>query len=119
MRFSARLDVRHEGKQYDNSANFNSYPAATTANLNLGLSGASWNATLYVNNLTDEDSPRNVYGFPDDTSMMGLVDFVTAPNTPMTGYLGETWIYDDLARDSYQFRPRNPRSVGIRATYRF
>lgn len=119
LRYSARLDVRHEGKQYDNSANFNWYPAATTANLNLSVRGAAWSATLYVTNLTDEDSPRNVFGFPDDVSQMGLLDFVTAPTTPMTGYLGETWTYQDLARDSFQFRPRNPRSIGLRASYRF
>ena len=119
LRYSARLDIRHEGKQYDNSANFNWYPAATTANLNLSVRGASWSATLYVTNLTNEDSPRNVFGFPDDVSQMGLLDFVTNPNTPMTGYLGETWVYQDLARDSFQFRPRNPRSIGVRANYRF
>ena len=119
LRYSARLDIRHEGKQYDNSANFNWYPAATTANLNLSVRGAAWSATLYVSNLTDEDSPRNVFGFPDDVSQMGLLDYVTNPNTPMTGYLGETWTYLDLARDSFQFRPRNPRSVGVRANYRF
>lgn len=119
MRFSSRLDIRHEGKQYDNSANFNWYPAATTVNLNLSLSGDSWSATLYANNLTDEDSPRNVFGFPDDVAQTGELDFVTNPNTPMTGYLGETWTYDDLARDSFQYQPRNPRSIGLRASYRF
>ena len=119
LRYSARLDIRHEGKQYDNSANFNWYPAATTANLNLSVRGGAWSATVYITNLTDEDSPRNVFGFPDDVSQMGLLDFVTAPLTPMTGYLGETWTYQDLARDSFQFRPRNPRSIGVRANYRF
>ncbi len=119
LRYSARLDIRHEGKQYDNSANFNWYPAATTVNLNLSVRGGTWSTTLYVSNLTNEDSPRNVFGFPDDVSQMGLLDYVTAPNTPMTGYLGETWTYLDLARDSFQFRPRNPRSIGIRANYRF
>lgn len=124
MRFTARLDVRHEGKQYDNSANFNWYPAATTANLNFGLSGDSWSATLYVNNLLDEDSPRNVSGFPDDTAQQGDIDYgrqdpTGVGLTPMTGYLGETWVYQDLDRDSFQFQPRAPRSIGLRASYRF
>jgi|GEM_PF-732566 outer membrane receptor protein involved in Fe transport len=119
MRFNARLDVRHEGKQYDNSGNFNWYPAATTANLNLTLSGDAWSTTFYVNNLTDENSPRNVFGAPDDTAQQGSIDFVTAPGTQLTGYLGEQWTHLNLARDSYQFRPRSPRSVGLRASYRF
>lgn len=123
LRFSARLDVRHEGSQYANSLNFNSYPAATTANLNLGLSGDSWSATLYVTNLTDENSPRSVFGFPDDTAQQGDIDYgrndATVAATPLTGYLGETWTYDDIARDSFQFQPRAPRSIGLRASYRF
>lgn len=118
MRFNARLDVRYEGRQFDNSGNFNWYPSATTANLNFTLSGEAWSATLYVNNLTDENSPRNVTGGPDDTSQQGTIDFRDG-TVPLTGFLGETWTYDDLARDSFNFRPRNPRSIGLRASYRF
>lgn len=119
MRFSARLDVRHEAKQFENSGNYSWYPAATTANLNFGLSGDAWSATLYVNNLLDEDSPRSVRGGPDDTAQQGDIDFVTAPGTILTGYLGEEWTYADLARDSFNYQPRNPRSIGLRASYRF
>ncbi len=127
MRFNARLDIRHEGKQYANSGNFNWYPAVTTANLNIGLSGDAWSATLYVNNLTDENAPYSINGFPDDVAQQGELDWgfqdalrgTNLRDTPLTGYLGETWTYDDIARDSFQFQPRAPRSIGVRASYRF
>ena len=123
MRFSARLDFRHEGSQYDNSANFNSYPAATTANLSLGLSDDQWSATVYVNNLTGENSPRRVFGAPDAVSQMGLIG--SNLELCLVDFLGNDVCNNDprlnnaLRRDSFAFQPRNPRTVGLRAFYRF
>jgi hypothetical protein len=139
LRFSARMDVRHEGMQFDNSINYNSYPAVTTANLSFGLSGDQWSATLYVNNLTDENSPTRIAGGGDNSRQFGLIGqplnsaeinaLITAGTLPddlpeeeyndITGYLGETIEGGDLTRDNFNFRPRQPRTVGLRASYRF
>lgn len=117
MRFNARLDIRHEGKQFENSGNFNNYPSVTTANLSLGLSGDKWSATLYVNNLTDDNTPRRVFGFPDDTSQQGQIG--TNTNLVLTDFLGNDVPNALIVHDNFSFQPRAPRTVGLRANYRF
>lgn len=117
MRFNGRLDIRHEGSQYENSGNFNSYPSVTTANLSFGLSSDNWSATLYVNNLFDDNTPRRVFGFPDDVSQMGQIGANDA--LVLTDFLGNDVPNALIVRDSFSFQARNPRTIGLRANYRF
>ncbi len=117
MRFSARLDIRHEGSQYENSGNFNEYPAVTTANLSLGLAGERWSTTLYVNNLTDENSPRRIFGGGDDTSQMGLIG--QDNSLVLTDFLGDPIPNALIVRDNFVYQPRVPRTIGLRGVYRF
>lgn len=102
MRWNARADFRYETGQWREAANIAKTAALTQVNLSLGLNGDNWGATLYVNNATDDDTPRN-YGTATDYSLVG-------GNPAITG------IYD---LNNFLITPRAPRTIGLRLNYDF
>ncbi len=115
MQFSARLDIRYEGERWLESGNYGKYAAVGTGNLSFSLSDDNWSATLYVNNITDENSPLRVTSAGDDTDVFGLID-TDISAAGVNDFLGNNY---QLSRDNFQVTPRIPRTVGLRASYRF
>jgi outer membrane receptor protein involved in Fe transport len=115
MRFNARLDISYEGERWLESGNYGKYAAVSTGNLSFSLSEESWQATLYINNITDEDSPRQIGSGGDDTDIFGVIDTdISAAGS--TDFLGDTYT---LERDNFRFAPRIPRTIGMRLNYNF
>lgn len=98
MRFNARTDVRYESDQWRDVLNVGKTPAVTTVNFSLGLSNDSWNTTLYINNLLDDDTPNQFVAGNDASIQDTTGDFVSS---------------------NYLIQPRVPRSIGLRASYNF
>jgi outer membrane receptor protein involved in Fe transport len=98
MRFTARTDVRYESEQWRDVANVGKTPAVTTVNFSLGLSAGTWSTTLYVNNVLDEDTPRQ-FGSGTDSSITSNLPY--------------------LEDNNYSIQPRAPRTIGLRASYNF
>lgn len=61
-RFTARLDTSYRSKQYQDFINVQYIPARTLMNLRFGLEQPSWDAILWVENLTDDDTPDQLQG---------------------------------------------------------
>lgn len=98
LRLNARTDLTHESEQWLDVANVSKSEAVTSVNFSLGLSGDAWNATLYVNNLFDDDTPRQ---------------FERAADRSITSDL------PIIGNSNYYVQPRIPRSIGLRASYNF
>ena len=103
--WSSRLDMRHEGEQWNDQTNTMKLPAVTTLNGSLGLRNDQWNLTLYANNLTDEDAPRR-YGRGNDYT-------ITTVSPGFTG--GPRGNY----QSNFRITPRIPREFGLRANFQF
>lgn len=97
MFLDVRADLIHEGSEYLDAANVAELSAVTTMNFSVNLGGDNWNAALYVNNVTDEDRPVHVES-ADDRSI------ATLDPDPVSNFL---------------ITPRDPRTVGLRASYQF
>ena len=109
MRFGARLDIRYEGEKWLESGNWAKYPSVTTTNLSFSLSGDAWAATFYVNNLTDNNTPRTV-------RTGGGPAWQIDQTTLLTDVAGNTV---SARSGNLYFAPRVPRTLGLRANYRF
>ncbi len=107
LSWNARADVRHESKQWLDSANIAVFPAVTTVNLSAGLSGENWRATLYISNLTDNDTPRRITSGEDIT-----IDPTSPGSLAIVAAGGE-------ALENWRVTPRQPRTVGLRLNYNF
>lgn len=101
IRFNARADIRFEGEEYLDQVNVAQKKAVSTINLSAGVSSDSWTATLYVNNVLDEDYPAD-FGAGNDYSI-----------TTDTAGLGGNF------QSNYIVTPRAPRTIGLRASYSF
>jgi len=111
LSWNARADLRYESKQYIDVANVAYLPSVTTANLSVGLSKKAWNATLYVNNVTDNDTPTNVSAGTDySITTNTLPTPVNALATPAAA---------TYQQSNYFVNPRAPRTVGLRVAYNF
>ena len=93
--WSTRLGIRYADKEYlrDDVLNFAYLPAYTIINGSVTLRNDNWNVALFGNNLTDDDTPRDV-GFGNDNNLRP-------------------------PRDGFAVRPRLPREIGARLTYEF
>ena len=107
LSWNARADVRFETDQWLDSANIAKTPAVITVNVSAGLNGENWSATLYVNNLTDDDTPRRIAAGEDITI-----------NSLSPGSLRIEADGADATRN-YRVTPRPPRTVGVRLNYNF
>lgn len=106
LSWSARTDIKHSGSEWLDTANVAKTSAVTTVNFSLGLSGDAWDASLYINNLTDDDTPLS-YGANDDYSIDSTLD--------SAGLVAD----GAEATSNYLITPRAPRTIGLRANYNF
>jgi outer membrane receptor protein involved in Fe transport len=93
--WSARLNVRYtdETARTDDVVNLAYLPAYSILNGSLSFRNDNWNVTLYGNNLSDDDTPRQVeYG--NDNNIVP-------------------------ARNGFLIRPRLPREIGARLSFEF
>lgn len=107
LSWSARADVRHESAEWLDSANIAILPAVTTVNVSAALNGESWSATLYVSNLTDNDTPRRITSGEDIT-----IDAMSPGSLAILAAGGD-------ALENWRVTPRAPRTVGLRLNYNF
>ncbi len=91
--WSGRLSLRYSDKEYHDTLNLVSLPSTSIVNASLTFRNDNWNLSFYGNNLTDDDTPRDI-GFINDNNL-----------TPI--------------RRGWLVTPRLPREVGARLTYQF
>ena len=109
IRWNARADVRFESDQWLDSANIAKTPGVVTINASAGLNGENWGATLYINNLLDNDTPRRLASGDDVTvdptspGSLALLNVVPSPG----------------AIENWRVTPRAPRTIGLRLNYNF
>ena len=106
MRWNARADVRFESGQWREAANIAKTSGFSTVNLSAGLTGDNWGATLYINNATDEDTPRK-YASGEDFTLIGGAGL---------GLAGPNARYNDY---NFRITPRQERTLGVRLNYDF
>ncbi len=112
LSWNARADVRFESEQWLDSANVIATPGVTTVNVSAGLNGDNWSAVLYVNNLTDEDTPRRLASGEDVTiSPLSPGSLAIAAAAPRGVNIDP--------RENWRVTPRPPRTVGLRLNYNF
>ncbi len=88
-----RMDIRHQGPEYIDSVNLAEISSFTTINASVAFRNEVFDVRLYVNNLTDEDTPQTVR-FIADNNQVG-------------------------SPDNFAIRPRFPREVGLRVNVGF
>jgi outer membrane receptor protein involved in Fe transport len=80
-----RLDMRYETKQYQaspNNLNFNWIGARKVANLHTGVENDNWRITLFINNLTNDDTPDSASYNTRLNDFNGVMNpFMTAQRT--------------------------------------
>lgn len=99
--WNTRLDIRHQGTEYLDAANVAGTSGYTSVNFAAGVSNESWQVTLYINNLTNEDTPLRYnratdYSITQDTLALGP-DF----------------------QANYLIVPRQERTLGLRVGFNF
>lgn len=100
--WNIRADFRYETGQWFDSANIAKTEDVLSVNAYAGLGGEHWDATLYISNLTDNDTPIN-YSSAEDEAIGGINPAIPGPY--------QTY--------NYLITPRQPRTVGLRLNYRF
>ncbi len=109
LSWNARADVRFESDQWLDSANIAKTPGVVSVNASAGLTGDNWRATLYINNLLDDDTPRRLASGDDVTiNPASPGSLAIAAAVPSPGPI-ENW----------RVTPRAPRTVGLRLNYDF
>ena len=88
-----RLDLRYQGSEYIDAVNIAKLPAFSTVNASVSFNNDTFDIRLYVNNLTDEDTPQTL-GFVADNNQTG-------------------------SPDNFFLRPRLPREIGLRLNVGF
>ena len=109
LRWNARADVRFESDQWLDSANIAKTPGVVSINASAGLNGENWSATLYINNLLDDDTPRRLASGDDvtiDPTSPGSLALLAAVPSPG-------------AIENWRVTPRAPRTIGLRMNYNF
>ncbi len=91
--WTARLGLRYADKEYMDVLNLGYLPETTIVNGSVSFRNDNWNITLFGNNLTDDDTPRDVAWANDNNG--------------------------SRARDGFSVRPRTPREIGARLSYQF
>jgi outer membrane receptor protein involved in Fe transport len=91
--WTGRLGLRYVGDKFYDVVNYAVLPAATTVTGQISFDNDNWQIILFGNNLTDEDVPLDFDDFRDRR----------------TGG----------SNDSWRYRPRLPREIGLRLNYAF
>jgi iron complex outermembrane receptor protein len=95
-----RLDVRHQGSYYADHMNLQEHGSLTTMNLSAIMRNDNWNVRIFVNNLTDEDTPQNVT----------IGNFYSPNPDPSVAA---------ISSGSWFVVQRRPREIGAVVTYNF
>ncbi len=91
---AARMDLRHAGEQWMDSANIMKVGARDLVNGSVTLSNESWVVRLWANNLTDDLTPRYVS-------------------------LGSDWNQGPSGPRNLIITPQKPREIGLSVGYTF
>jgi len=91
--WQGRLDYRYQASEYWDAVNVAELPAFSTINAALSFRNPMFDIRLYVNNLTDEDTPQSL-------------------NYNLDGNIGG-------GTRNFLIRPRLPREIGLRLTANF
>ncbi len=112
MEWFLRNDFIYESKRYSTTSNLDWAPSQFTWNGRIGLESEKWLVSLYVNNITDEDSPNQVQDFPlfDDTQGYSVAGGPTTPPPPMGAPINQ---------NAFSILPRRTRNAGVTAQFRF
>ncbi len=100
-----RTDFIYETKKYSGASNFNWIGRRNVVNLRTGLRGDRWGLTLYVQNLTDDDTPLNASEF---------VNFLAAPISTDPAFPN-----DGSPPRLYALIPQRGRDIGIELDFSF
>jgi iron complex outermembrane receptor protein len=103
MEWFVRNDLIYESKNYTTASNLTWAPSQWTWNARLGLESAMWTVSLYVDNVTNEQSPIAIQDFP-------LFDLSQSYQDPA---------FNTVNQNAFQLLPRRTRNAGIVATVRF
>lgn len=99
MEFFARADVNWQSKQYLDNLNLSWMPAFAKANVRAGIRSENWDVELYVNNITDDDTPASI-------------------GTRVDGYGASPTAFGP-GTFNVNIQPSQGRMVGLRASYTF
>jgi outer membrane receptor protein involved in Fe transport len=107
-----RNDFLYESKRYNTTSNLTWAPSQFTWNARLGLESEKWLVSLYVNNLTDEDSAIQIQDFPlfDASQGYTVTGSPTMPPPPMGAPINQ---------NAFSILPRRTRNAGVTAQFRF
>ena len=67
-----RTDYSYEGSRYDQVHNLAETGASNVVNMRLGLERDAWSATLWVTNLTDDDTPIDIMRNVDPATLISV-----------------------------------------------
>ncbi len=81
--WSARLAGRYSSKEYIDVLNLAYLDSRTIVDASVSFFNDNWNITLFGNNLTDDDTPRNLQYLRDWTFNQNILGFNVRPRTPM------------------------------------
>jgi iron complex outermembrane receptor protein len=101
LRFFVEGDLQAQSKRYIDIWNTSALDSYLLGNVRLGFTSAKWDALLYVNNVTDDDTVLTANSNPGDVAQ-SLAD---PTNFSPADTIGATL--------------PDPRMVGVRFTYRF
>ena len=90
----ARMDYLWEDKQWISAVNHAYIDATHTLNARIGIENDNWLATLFIDNLTDEDAPTLTSDFPNFTRFPSVTT-------------------------SFPLQPRRGKHIGATLSYRF
>ena len=100
LRTSFRADVRYTGPYYTDTMNLFERKAVATLNLSANMRNENWGLRFYINNVTDNDEPRQV----------GTGTFYTNNVNPTVV---------PLQQGGFSITPARPREIGVQVDYNF
>jgi iron complex outermembrane receptor protein len=108
-------DVRHETERFIDDANTFKVDDHTLGNLRFGLEGEKWGAILFVDNVTDDDSPLSGGTGPGTVTAVFRTATLVAPGQPVA-FRG---VFAPRFPTSYFANMPDPRQIGLRVRYKF
>ena len=103
MQWFVRNDVLYESKRYSTTSNLTWAPESWVWNGRVGLESSNWSVSLYVDNITDENSPTQIQDFP----LFDLSQNYQGPDGAVVN------------QNAFQLQPRRGRNAGVVASFRF
>ncbi|TFG87028.1 MAG: TonB-dependent receptor [Chromatiales bacterium] len=104
LSYLAGLQSTYQSKRYQSEFNDLAFDSFWLLNMRLGLLSPSWELIAYVDNVTDDDTIKSGFTAPDFDS------FTFISNPPPSTFVTTNMAFYSLP---------DPRTVGIRASFRF